>query len=100
MVDESQLSNRTLELKVAGCIITFYVTMQVVLKVFAPMINGSAASHSAIFRVEAIALMPAGMISIGLLALRANLPWWKLLVRSFVGSFFASCLAAAILPYF
>ncbi|HEY3874452.1 MAG TPA: hypothetical protein VGM92_03170 [Candidatus Kapabacteria bacterium] len=100
MVDESQISNTSRELKVAGCIITFYVTMLVVLKILAPMLHGSVASNSAIFRVEAIALMPTGMIGIGLLALRANLPWWKLLVRSFVGSLLASSFVAVILPYF
>jgi hypothetical protein len=100
MMDESQLSSTTLALKVLGCVISFYVTMDVVLKVFGPLINGSAASQSAIFRVEAIVLMPAGMIGIGLLALRANMPWWKLLVRSFVGSLIASSFVATFLAYF
>ncbi|HEX5316756.1 MAG TPA: hypothetical protein VFX22_08900 [Candidatus Kapabacteria bacterium] len=100
MIDESQLSNTSRELKVMGCIITFYATMHMVFKIFAPMLYGSAASQSAIFRVEAIVLMPAGMIGIGLLALRANMSWSKLLLRSFAGSLIASIGVAALLPYF
>ena len=97
---EKVLPNK-LYFKVFAVIMTSYIIMQLVMKNLTPLIYGVAATQSAIFKVEAVALMPALMFGTGFLALRAEtLPLKKMILLSFLGTLGASCFESFAFPVF
>ncbi|MDP4198256.1 MAG: hypothetical protein Q8922_05060 [Bacteroidota bacterium] len=101
MIGRGHLLPNRVALKVIASVFVLYVTMSAVLKNLAPYLYPTSALPSAIFRVEAIALMPAMMIGIGLSALQADkLSFPKILIRSFVASLLASTMVAFGFPIF
>jgi hypothetical protein len=90
-----------LTMKVFAVVMTSYITMQLVMKNLTPLIYGAAATQSAIFKVEAIALMPALMIGTSLLAMRAEtLSLKRMLLTSFLATLGASCIESFAFPVF
>lgn len=87
-------------LKVFGIVMTTYITMTAVLKLFTPILYGAVATHAAIFKVEAVGMMPSFMMLTGFLALRVKTePFKTLWLLSLVGSLGVSCVMAIGLPY-